>query len=146
MPQGPQTWHDQKTLRTTGRLRIFSGPCPSCQSRVESASHPGQWLHQRQPYVHCPHRHKRILLAVTRHRNSRCALPVFALSRAGRKLCTPQLRQLSSRHTTAVIPAPLGGTARAIDLGSNTADTYRPQMRARALSADVTLGIEVHDV
>lgn len=29
-PQGPQSWRDQKTLRTTGRLRVFSGPCPSC--------------------------------------------------------------------------------------------------------------------
>jgi hypothetical protein len=52
----------------------------------------------------------------------------------------------TAQLATDVIPAPPGGTTKVIDLGSNTAATYRPQMRARALSADATLGIEVHDV
>lgn len=144
-----KSWRDQKTLRTTGRLRVFSGPCPSCSSRVESASHPGQWLHQRQPYVHCPHRHKRILPGRdSASKQPLCFSRFFASSRAGRKLCPPQLRQLSSRHAADALPAPPAGPASgtALALGSNTAASYRAQMRARAPSADATLGIEVHDV
>ena len=124
-PQGSEAWRDQKTLRTTSCLRVFSGPCPSCSSRVESASHPGQWLHQCQPYVyrpHRPHRHKRILPG----RDSASKQP-FCLALgwsqivptaaataqlATRGGCSPS----SSRKST-------GGTARAIELGSNTAAT-----------------------
>ncbi|KAJ8107769.1 hypothetical protein OPT61_g8635 [Boeremia exigua] len=134
---------DQKTLRTTGCLRVFSDPCPSCSSRVESASHPGQWLQQRQPYVRCPHRHKRILpgpgLGVE---TAVVPCPTFAWARAGRKVCAEAATaQLGLRHAAEATSASAGGTEKATVLGSNTAATWRPQMRARAPSADVPLGI-----
>jgi hypothetical protein len=139
-----KSWRDQKTLRTTGCLRVFSSPCPSCSSRVESASTPGQWLHQRQPYVRRPHRHKRILPARDSASKQPLCLARFFVVRSGLVVncacCScDSSAQLATRDRWAPTPhrgAP-GGTARAIDLGSSTAATCRPQMRARALSADV---------
>lgn len=113
--QGPQALRDQKTLRTTGCLRVFSGPCQSCSSRVESASHPGQWLQQRQPYVHRPHRHKRILILPGRDSASKqpLCLARFCCVQGPLQTCPVQLRQLSSRRATDAMPAPPERTARA---------------------------------
>lgn len=98
----------------------------------------------RQPYIHRPHRHKRILPA----RDSASKQPLytsrFCVVRSGLAVnCAcrscDSSAQLATRDRRGPDSTPRSARrhSESIDLGSSTAATYRPQMRARALSADV---------
>lgn len=98
----------------------------------------------RQPYVRRPHRHKRILSARDSASKQPLCLSRFCVVKSGLvvncacRSCDSSA-QLATRDRWGPDSTPRSGRrhSESIDLGSSTAATYRPQMRARALSADV---------